>query len=379
MKIAFVYDVIYPYVKGGVEKRVWELATRLTRRGHEVHLFGMKFWDGEDILIRDGVMLHGVCPVQKLYAGGRRSHWQAIYFSIYLISPLLKGKFDIIDCQQFPLFSCFSSRLVSRIRKTPLVITWYEVWGDYWFDYLGYKGLIGKVIERNIASFKCPTISVSVMTANRFRTCFKKSVTSVIPVGIDISHIRSIPPSTEKSDIIFVGRLIKEKNGALLVRAFYSLSTQYKNIRLVIIGDGPEREVITALIHDFSLNDQVTFMGFIDEYDDLIARFKSSKIFVLPSTREGFGISALEALACGIPVVTVDYPANAIRELITGSNGFLCSLSAEDLTKTMCLALLNFAEMRESCMASAVPYDWDRIVSEIELYYRSLIVREQQP
>lgn len=183
----------------------------------------------------------------------------------------------------------------------------------------------------------------------------------------------------EESDIIFVGRLIKEKNGALLVRAFYSLSTQYKNIRLVIIGDGPEREVITALIHDFSLNDQVTFMGFIDEYDDLIARFKSSKIFVLPSTREGFGISALEALACGIPVVTVDYPANAIRELITGSNGFLCSLSAEDLTKTMCLALLNFAEMRESCMASAVPYDWDRIVSEIELYYRSLIVREQQP
>jgi len=43
MKIAFVYDVIYPYVKGGVEKRVWELATRLIRRGHEVHLFGMKF------------------------------------------------------------------------------------------------------------------------------------------------------------------------------------------------------------------------------------------------------------------------------------------------------------------------------------------------
>ena len=48
MKIAFVYDAIYPYVKGGVEKRVWELAVRLSRRGHEVHLFGMKFWDGED-------------------------------------------------------------------------------------------------------------------------------------------------------------------------------------------------------------------------------------------------------------------------------------------------------------------------------------------
>jgi len=377
MKIAFVYDVIYPYVKGGVEKRVWELATRLSRRGHEVHLFGMKFWDGEDILVREGVFLHGVCPVQKLYAGGRRTIWQAIYFSIRLISPLLKERFDIIDCQQFPLFSCFSSRLVSRIRKIPLVITWYEVWGDYWYEYLGYKGLIGKVIERNIASFKCPTISVSVMTANRFRTGFKKPVTTVIPVGIDISRIRSIPPSTEESDIIFVGRLIKEKNGALLVRVFHSLSTQYKNIRLVIIGDGPEREVITALIHDFSLNDHVSLIGFTDEHDDLIARLKSSKVFVLPSTREGFGISALEALACGIPVVTIDHPANAIRDLITVSNGFLCPLSAEDLAKTICLALRHHAEMRESCMASAEPFDWDRIVSEIELYYQSLIVREQ--
>ena len=377
MKIAFVYDVIYPYVKGGVEKRVWELAVRLTHRGHEVHLFGMKFWDGEDILIREGVFLHGVCPAQKLYAGGRRTIWQAIYFSIYLIAPLLKEKFEIIDCQQFPLFSCFSSRLVSRIRKIPLVITWYEVWGDYWFDYLGYKGLIGKVLERNIASFNCPTISVSAMTANRFRTGFKKPVTTVIPVGINISRIRSIPPSTEESDIIFVGRLIKEKNGALLIRAFYSLSTQYKNTRLVIIGDGPEREVITSLIHDFSLNDKVSLIGFTDEHDDLIARLKSSKVFVLPSTREGFGISALEALACGIPVVTIDHPANAIRDLITVSNGFLCPLSAEDLAKTMCLALRHHAEMRESCMASAEPYDWDLIVSEIEVYYRSLIVRKQ--
>jgi len=66
MKIAFVYDAIYPYVKGGVEKRVEELAVRLSRRGHEIHLFGMKFWDGEDILMRDGIYLHGVCPAQKL-------------------------------------------------------------------------------------------------------------------------------------------------------------------------------------------------------------------------------------------------------------------------------------------------------------------------
>ena len=220
MKIAVVYDAIYPYVKGGVEKRVWDLSVRLARRGHEVHLYGMKFWDGEDIINREGVFLHGVCRAQKLYSSGRRSFWQAVYFSIFLLFPLLKQKCDIIDCQQFPLFSCYTSRLVSRIRKTPLVITWFEVWGDYWYDYLGYLGIFGKIIEQNCASFKCPALCVSLMTADRFRIVFKKPMTTVIPVGIDVSHIRLITPSKEESDIIFVGRLIKEKHVDLLVRAF---------------------------------------------------------------------------------------------------------------------------------------------------------------
>ena len=88
MKIAIIYDVFYPFVKGGVEKRVWELASRLTHRGHEVHLFGMKFWDGEDILIREGcIPAWGVSSARKLYVGGVRTIFQALYFSIHLISP----------------------------------------------------------------------------------------------------------------------------------------------------------------------------------------------------------------------------------------------------------------------------------------------------
>ena len=373
MKIAFVSDVIYPYVKGGVEKRVGELAVRLAHRGHEVHLFGMKFWDGEDILIRDGVFLHGVCPAQKLYAGGRRSVWQAICFSLSLISPLLKEKFDIIDCQQFPLFSCFSSRIVSRIRKTPLVITWYEVWGDYWFDYLGYKGLIGKVIERNVASFTCPAISVSVLTANRFRTGFKKPVTTIIPVGIDLSRIRSIPPSTEESDIIFVGRLIKEKHVDLLVRAFGILSSEQPELRLLIIGEGPEQSAIAKIIHELSLEDRIYCRRFLDNHDEIIARMKAAKVCVLPSTREGFGITALEALACGLPVVTVNHPANAITDLITEKNGFICSLSSKDLADTILRALRHHTEMKNACIASAALFDWERIASDIEIYYQSVI------
>ena len=373
MKIAFVYDVIYPYVKGGVEKRVWELAVRLSRRGHEVHLFGMKSWDGDDIIIQEGVSLHGICPARRLYTRGRRSLWQPLFYSIYLILPLLKEKFDIIDCQQFPYFSCISSGFVSKLKKIPLVITWIEVWGDYWNVYLGKMGFSGKLIERSVARFSFPTIAVSHRTARRFEMIHYKTINSVIPAGIDTGNIKAISPSYEQSDIIFVGRLIKEKNADLLVEAVALALPEYPALRVLILGEGPEEKKIQEIIKQKYLEDVIRLHGFYDSHDDMIAALKSSKIFVLPSTREGFGISALEALACGLPVVTIDHPANAIRDLINGKNGFLCSLSAGDLGDTICLALRHHEEMRGSCILSASSFDWEGITSDIEAFYQSVI------
>ena len=373
MKIAFVYDVIYPYVKGGVEKRIWELATRLTRRGHDVHLFGMKFWDGEDILIREGVFLHGVCPAQKLYVSGRRTIWQALYFSINLISPLLKERFDIIDCQQFPYFSCFSAKFYSKLKKIPLVITWHEVWGDYWYEYLGWKGFVGKTTERLVARLTSENVAVSKTTAKNLNNLGVHHEINIIPNGIDLTRIRSISLSSESWDIIFVGRLIKEKHADMLIHALELLLYEFPDIRVLIIGEGPEYLKIKHLIDDKKMNDSIHLCGFYRNHDDLIAQLKSSKVFVLPSTREGFGISALEALVCGIPVVTVDHLANAIRDLITENNGFLCPLSAEDLAKTMCLALRLHKEMRNVCTKSAESYDWENITSDVESYYQSVI------
>jgi len=373
MKIALVYDVIYPYVKGGVEKRVWELATRLTRRGHDVHLFGMKFWDGEEILIHEGVFLHGVCPAQKLYFGGRRTIWQALYFSIHLVSPLLKERFDIIDCQQFPYFSCFSAKFFSEIKKIPLVITWHEVWGDYWYEYLGWKGFVGKTSERLVARLTSENIAVSKTTAKNLNNLGLCHEITIIPNGIDLTKLRSISPSPESWDIIFVGRLIKEKHADMLIHAVELLLHEFPDIRVLIIGEGPEYLKLKHLIDEKKMNDSIHLCGFYPNHDDLIAQLKSSKVFVLPSTREGFGISALEALACGIPVVTVDHPANAIRDLITENNGFLCPLSAEDLAKTMCLALRHHKEMHNACTTSAESFDWDSITSDVESYYQSVI------
>ena len=377
MKIAFIYDVIYPYVKGGIEKRVWELAKRLSRRGHEVHLFGMKFWDGDDILIREGVFLHGVCRPQKLYSGSRRSIRQALYFGISLISPLLKERFDILDCQEFPYFSCFVAKFLSKLKKIPLVITWHEVWRDYWYEYLGWYGFAGIYTERLVARLTTKNVAVSKTTAKNLEFLGKHEEIKIIPNGVDFQNFSSIPPSDSISDIIFVGRLIKEKHVDLLIHAFRVLLLEQPNRILMIVGDGPEWDTITTLINDSCLETRVQLIGFQERHDEIIARMKSSKICVLPSTREGFGITALEALACGLPVVTVNHPANAIHDLITESNGFLCALSAEDLADKISLALGHHSEMRNACIMSAASFDWDRITLDTESYYHAVIADQK--
>jgi L-malate glycosyltransferase len=374
MKIAIIYDVIYPFVKGGVEKRVWEIATRLSHRGHEVHLFGMKFWVGEDIIKRDGVFLHGVCPAQKLYSSGKRTLWQALYFSIFLISPLLKERFDIIDCQQFPYLSCFSAKLVSKIKKIPLVITWHEVWSEYWYEYLGRKGFVGKIIEELVARITSDTVAVSKTTAKNLKKILGIHYEiNIIPNGIDLVRMKLVASASEPWDIIFVGRLIREKHADLVINAVELLKNKNPGIRALIIGEGPEHDRIKNLINDKKIGGSIHMIGFYPDHDDLIAQLKSSKVFVLPSTREGFGVTALEALACGIPVVTVNHPANAIRDLITEKNGFLCSLSVQDLSEKIGLALQHYLSMRDDCIGSAVVFDWDSITSDTESYYQSVI------
>jgi len=373
MKIAFVYDVIYPYVKGGVEKRIRELAVRLASRGHDVHIVGMKYWEGPDTLEMEGITLHGICPPQPLYAEGRRTIWEAIWFSARLLPFLKRESFDIIDCQQFPYFPSFSVKFFAILKKKPFIITWHEVWGDYWYEYLGWKGDFGKLTEQLVAGLTPNIIAVSGTTAKKLGCLGVFDDVRIIPNGIDPVHIQSVPTSLISSDIIFVGRLIKEKHVDVLVRAFATLLPEFPGLTLLVLGDGPERESIRTLIRDLAIEDRVMLKAFTDSHDEVIGLMKSSHVCVIPSTREGFGIAALEALACGLPVVTADHPDNAICELITHETGFRTSLSVDDLAAKIRDALSRYLAMKPACIASAKSSDWDRIVDDAENYYFSLV------
>ena len=373
MKIAYVYDAVYPWIKGGAEKRIYEISKRLVERGHEVHIFGMKHWNGEEVIMRDGVYLHGFCEPKDLYVEGRRSIKEAIYFARKVLFPLLKGDFDIIDCQAFPYFPSFSAKICSSMKRIPLVITWLEVWDDYWYEYLGKKGIFGKVVERMTTHLTNKNIAISERTKRDLEKIAVKKEVTAIPMGIDFGKIERIRATNEKSDVIFAGRLIKEKNVDVLIKAVELVKKEILDVKCMIIGDGPEKCKLEKLVYDLGLESNIKFTGFLENWE-VISYMKSSKVFVLPSTREGFGMVSLEANICGLPVITVNHKMNAACDFINNDrNGFICELSEEEITEKIFMALDRRENMKRKCVESARGYDWGDVVNLTESFYLETI------
>ena len=377
MKIAQINDTVYPYFKGGAPKRVWEISRRLADKGHTVHIFGMKYWDGDDVIIKEGVYLHGVYPAQELYINGKRSIKQAIYFAYRLLPPLLKTDVDIIDCSNFPYFPCFPAWLHTLTRGSTLVVTWLEVWGNYWYQYLGQKGLAGILVEKLVARLSQDKIAISEITRQGILSLGVTSGITVIIGGIDLAEIKATAPASDGSDVIYAGRLITDKNVDLLIKAIGLMKPSHPGIRCLIIGDGPERDRLERLTRDLGLTEQVKFPGFLESSGEVLAHLKASRVFVLPSTREGFGLALAEANACGIPAVTVRHPLNAAAELIVdGKNGFIAETNETDLARNIGLALDKGAEMQADCLAYSEQYDWAQVVDKIEATYQNALTKE---
>jgi len=381
MKIAYIYDVIYPYVKGGAEKRFWELAKRLSKSGHQVHLYGMKSWDGEPCFIKEGVHIHGIGRNRKLYLeNGIRDIRQISSFTLNILPALMKERFDIIDCNAFLYLPFFPVKLYCLLTNTALVITWQEVWAKYWYSYLGpVSGLIGRIIEKLVIILSDNVIVHSRKTKDAlYRHGFWGREIKIISHGIETKATENIPASMESVDLLFTGRLIKDKNVDLLIRALELAKKELPNINCLIIGEGPERDRLITLRDKLGLTENIRFQDFL-EYQKLIASMKAARIFVFPSTREGFGIVVLEAMAASLPVITVEHPMNASTELVRErETGYICSPIAEDIAAHITGLLKDEAtraRMAQRAKELTREYDWDRIVKINEDFYKDILKR----
>lgn len=374
LKIAMISDAAFPFNKGGVEKRNWDVALRLRGRGYEVHMINAR-WPGMNReCVVEGINIHGVCRDGKFYVAGRRSILESVKFALGLMPHLLKNHYDVYACDQFPLVHIIPVRIITWLKRKELVLTWHEVWGKYWFDYLGWLGLVGYLVEKVAIRLPDKIISVSEQTTDALVGTLKvdrKNIQTIVN-GIPFAYINSAPPSAESSDLIFVGRLLSHKNVDYLINAIEKIVKEYpdKPLRCLVVGDGPERQALEQLVSKKHLADRVVFKGIIERMDELYGLMKASKVFVLPSSREGFGITVIEAYACGLPVVTVDCDQNAARNLIQeNQTGCLSKLESGALAEKIVFALVNHAAMKRNCVEFAKKYDWENLIDRLEQVY----------
>ena len=375
-KIALVYDAIYPYIKGGGEKRFYDIGQRLSKKGYEVHFYGMKFWKGASVIKKEGMYYHALSKEIPLYNNKKRTISQALSFGLSSFK-LLKEDFDIIDCCGFPYFSLFPAKLACILKGKPLYSTWHEVWGKkYWLSYLGKKGILGYLVEKLASKLPTKIIAISPHTKGKLISQLKvpaKKI-SVIGIGTDISKIKKIPLSKEASDVIYAGRLLSHKNIDILIKSIFIIKKSNPKIKCIIVGDGPEMSSLKSLASSLNLNKNISFKGFIEKIEDVYSLMKSSKVFVLPSTREGFGIVTIEANACGLPVLTVNHPDNGSKDLIIDNkNGLVCPLTEKALADNINNIInpnKSNNSMKKGCENQAKEYDWNNVINQLEEVYQ---------
>jgi glycosyltransferase involved in cell wall biosynthesis len=368
--LALVSDAIYPYNRGGKEQRYHELSQRIADRA-EVHVYTMHWWSGRRILAEQAVTFHAISRLIPLYTKDcRRSIGQAIVFA-FGCTRLLFRRFDVLEADHMPYLQIPVLRIVTLLRRKRFVVTWHEVWGPtYWRQYLGPLGGVAWFIEWLAMRLPDHIIAASPQTAERLRSILgtRKSIT-VAPNGIDLAAVSCALPSSATTDLVVVSRLLPHKRIDMLLDVVALLHARGNRVTCRIIGDGPERLKLQQKAIADGIADVVDFRRDVREQKDVYSLVKAAKVFVFPSAREGFGIAVLEALACGVPVVTTSTVDNLSQHLAARSpHGIVCAPSALAMADAVSQVLSQNGQYSDDIELSPwlSEYSWDSMASRVE-------------
>jgi glycosyltransferase involved in cell wall biosynthesis len=365
MKIVFVSDAIYPYNKGGKEKRLFEISKRLAIDGHEVHIYTMHWWHAaEQTRIEHGITLHAICKKYDMYNGDRRSIKEGLFFA-WACLKLIRVSFDVIDVDHMPFFPLFSTWIVCKLRGKKLHATWHEALSyQDWVDYMGKPGFIAFIIERLSTKLPDYITAASVQTRELLDVYHHRSKNvSLVTSGIAVKELGMIHPAAIKCDVLYFGRLVKDKNVDKLIRAINDLRPSRPNVQCLIVGHGVEKKRLQNLINKLDLQGNVELVDPLPDARDVYAYMKAARVFCLPSVREGFGIVALEALGCNTPVITIDAPANAARHLVDeGKTGSVVALKSNEIARAIDYWLTR--ERKRSISPRVAHYDWSKLARQ---------------
>jgi glycosyltransferase involved in cell wall biosynthesis len=360
--VAVVVDVLFPYHLGGREVRYYELTKRLAKNA-SIHIYTMNWWHGPGIFTDGDVTIHAICRLHPLYAGGRRSLRQGLFFAFACLK-LVRERFDVLDADHIPYLQILVLRVIASLRRKRFVVTWHEVWGKaYWCQYLGSAGRVAWFIEWLAMRLPDHIVAASPQTEQRLRAILGNSASiTTAPNGVDFQAIRAASADEVGTDLVVVGRLIDHKRVDMLLEALAMLRSRGVVLTCRIIGDGPERDALHRQVQELGLSDAVAFRHDVREQKELYALVKAAKAAVFPSEREGFGAAVLEALACGVPVVTTSAPDNLAQDLAARSErGYVCEPTAVALADTLQSVLTQPKARADTADAWLADYTWDGV------------------
>jgi len=379
MKIVMVTEYLAPEDKpyfGGVDARTINLAKCLTKN-NDVQIITSFTEGGERIENYDGFKIHRVGKKRRFTQRG--DFLQRLNFNSEVISKILSLQPDIVDGSGFVSYAgCYAG---AEKTGVPSVATVHEIWQGEWAQNMGLiNGFAGHFLEKQYLKYNFGGyVSVSNFTKEKLieKIGIDEEKIAVVYNGIDLDLYESTTVDGKYADptIVTVCRLVSYKRVDDLIRAVKALKTDFQNIKLKIIGDGPQKEALKTLSKTLGVEDNVDFLGKVSDTQDVIKVLKKSHVFALPSIVEGFGMVIIEAMAAGIPYVASDI--RPIREVTNGGIGGLLSKpkNCEDLASKIKILLVDEPK-RNSVMKNASKhienYKWNNLACKLEKWYGEL-------
>ena len=346
-------------LSGGAETHLHEVFGRLASAGHEVTAL-VSGWPG----CSPRASLDGI----DVRRSGRR-------YTFSLTAPReyrrlrAERAFDVVveDLNKVPLFSPYWV-------ESPVVLLAHHLFGSTAFraapvPVAAATWLLERTIPRVYA--ETPTIAVSESTRQDLvARGLSRDRIDVIPNGIDLERYRPSQASaeTDRATLLFLGRLKKYKRVDLVLEAVAALAREGLDVELMVAGEGEELEPLRARAEALGIADRVQLLGFVDERLK-VELLRRAWVHVLTSPKEGWGISNLEAAACGTPSVASDAPG--LREsVVDGETGLLVPHGdVAALTEALGRLLRDRdlrARMGRRARAFAEGFGWEATAADVE-------------
>ena len=282
------------------------------------------------------------------------SPWPLIFQPLWILKKgreiYREQKFDLMTVHEYPPFyNGIGARLLWNKIRASYVLEIMHIPGHPRAS--SFKERFYKILMKVFIKFDSEkALAIRVINKKEVPDFLKKNgipeekIVYIPAFYIDLEVFRSL--GLEKNyDLIFVGRLEKNKGPDLLIDAASKLKTQILNFRMIIVGNGPLEHNLKFKIENLKLQNNILLYGWAKDSKEVARLLNESKILVMPSYNEGGPRVVLEAMACGVPVITtkVGLMPDIIKD---GENGLFIDWVPEDLAERINY-LINNAELQE--------------------------------